>query len=334
MLKKIFICLISMLFFVNSSYAYGSELLIFNELKLINKDGKKFKKIITNKKFSISEQALKNINDYKNNIKNNHNKNIKVLFSSNVSETIKKEELFLIQDALKFFQNYYYIDDLNGVIFTSDDIEWADNIIKNNIHSGWFGNIKKSYNKNEVCNFAFSMQQYGYAVCIDNQNRKIFDKQTSIHEIFHTVQAQNSNVPKSNNFGMPCWLLEGSATYLGSSIGIQDLSHMNIFINNLKHQFKDNQNNNILSKLKSKDAKIIMRNLESTESCDLTLAPYTMGYLATEILISKYGFEKFMIFIQSFNNNVDWKKDFELIFDLNIDLFYGQVIDHANNSLS
>lgn len=340
MYKKIFISLSLIVFFINSLPSYAGELLIYKELKLINKNGKTHKKIennknsITKKDLSISEQSLKNINDYKNNILKNNNKTINVVFSNNVSKEIVEEELSLILDGLLFFQKYYYTNKLNGVVFTSKDIEWADNFIKDNIHSGWYGNIKKSYKVNEVCSFAFAMEDYGYALCIDNKERNIFNKQTSIHEIFHIVQAQNSNIKNSNNFNMPCWLLEGSATYLGSAIGINDLYYMNTFINNLKYQFNDGVENDLVLKLKSDKAKDIMKNLENTNECKLNWAPYTMGYLATEILISKYGFEKFMIFIQSFSNNVYWKNDFESIFNLNVDIFYDQVILHAKNNLT
>jgi hypothetical protein len=337
--KKIFFILSLIFFFTNISFAYSGELLIYKELKLINKHYKKYQKNITtekviDKKVSISQKAFNNMQNYNKNISNNNSQVINVVFSKNVSDEIKNEELDLIEKGLKFFQNYYYTKDLNGVIFTSDSIEWADNFIKNSSYNEWSGNIKKSYKDNEICSFAFAMERYAYASCVDNDKRNIFHKQTSIHEIFHIVQAQNSNQYKTNNFGMPCWLLEGSATYFGSIIGINDLNSINIFINNLKYQFNDGSGDSLLTKLHSNKSKYIMKDIETINECKLNLAPYTMGYLATEILISEYGFEKFMTFIQSFNNNIYWKEDFESIFNLNIELFYDQVIVHAKNTLT
>jgi len=129
------------------------------------------------------------------------------------------EEKRLLDIATTMFSSYYLPKKYQVVYFSERDANWAEET-KTKIGAAYHTTFQSEINKWPFgCNFAFATKGKDsipvYFSCLDSKvGRTTNDKQTAIHEYFHLVQA------KYDWKKMPCWMLEGSATYFGATLGI------------------------------------------------------------------------------------------------------------------
>lgn len=141
------------------------------------------------------------------------------------------------------------------------------------------------------------------------------------HEYVHTVQV---GILKVRDGLIPCWSTEGSAVFYGNAITATESKEFETEFLKLRNNWLNNLNfkNSILGK----SEKELLSLLEKSESdFKVCAAPLRLGYsagsLMTEILVAKYGHQKFVQWwIQS--KEKEWKKAFEDVFGIKVDEFY------------
>jgi hypothetical protein len=247
------------------------------------------------------------------------------------------EEKRLLDIATTMFSSYYLPKKYQVVYFSERDANWAEET-KTKIGAAYHTTFQSEINKWPFgCNFAFATKGKDsipvFFSCLDSKfARGIHDKQTAIHEYFHLVQA------KYEFKKMPCWMLEGSATYFGATLGIDGTDPTGkssfTFIKQLASQYNPNGNsqnppNSRLADKISNDAGILevfkeldknMNELGNT-SCT-SLGGYTVGSIATEALIAVKGYKTYMDFVSTFPNTADWKAEFKKTYGLSAEDFY------------
>jgi hypothetical protein len=247
------------------------------------------------------------------------------------------EEKRLLDIATTMFSSYYLPKKYQVVYFSERDANWAEET-KTKIGAAYHTTFQSEINKWPFgCNFAFATKGKDsipvFFSCLDSKfARGIHDKQTAIHEYFHLVQA------KYEFKKMPCWMVEGSATYFGVTLGIDGTDPTGkssfTFIKQLASQYNPNGNsqnppNSRLADKISNDAGILevfkeldknMNELGNT-SCT-SLGGYTVGSIATEALIAVKGYKTYMDFVSTFPNTADWKAEFKKTYGLSAEDFY------------
>lgn len=174
-----------------------------------------------------------------------------------------------------------------------------------------------------------------YYQCMDTRGRTIYDRQTPIHEYFHIVQMQ-----LSGDSSMPCWLLEGSPTYFGVALGIDDADPSGNsglqFLKALMWQYnpggssQNPPNTRLQNAILTDDGvKRVFTDLEVKPSgpnhnC-IALGAYAMGGFATEALIAVKGYKIYMDFVATLGNGNAWKENFSKYFGISTDEFYVKV---------
>ena len=247
------------------------------------------------------------------------------------------EEKRLLDIGTTMFSEYFLPKKYQVVYFSERDASWAEET-KTNIGAGYHTTFQSEIDKWPFgCNFAFATKSKDsipvFFSCLDSKfTRGIHDKQTAIHEYFHLVQA------KYEFKKMPCWMLEGSATYFGTVLGIDGTDSTGkssfTFIKQLAFQYNPNGNsqnppNSRLADKISNDAGVLevckeldknMNELGNT-SCT-SLGAYTVGSIATEALIAVKGYKTYMDFVSTFPITADWKSEFKKAYGLSTDDFY------------
>ena len=133
-----------------------------------------------------------------------------------------------------------------------------------------------------------------------------------IHEYFHLVQNSRS-ARVLGNVG-PTWLIEGSADFESYRV-ISDLGQANL---DEVRSDKIIQIRGLLNSLSS------MELLKTAESEDPS-APYALGYLAVEMLVSDYGGESSLLqFWDDQRKGVQWDTAFLSAFGIPLNVFYGK----------
>lgn len=252
--------------------------------------------------------------------------------SSNAREDQVLEEKRLLAIAERMFSGYFNPAKYDVLMFSEKDGAWADEEI------GKLVNFPPTISKDIVnnpykCNFAGAMWTKDggplYQMCLDTNGRDIFDKQNSIHEYFHLVQQ------KYSLFDLTCWMLEGSATYFGTALGIDEAdltgNSTTKFLNQLTNQYNPGGSRNggsgsLLREKISSDAGL----LEVMHALDLKVDPamcpsyaaYSVGAIVTEALIAVKGFKTYMDFVATFPAKNDWKVEFKKFYGLTPDEFY------------
>ena len=241
------------------------------------------------------------------------------------------EEKRLLDIATTMFSEYFLPKKFQVVYFSELDASWAEEIEKKvgpSYDTNFQAEIDK-YNRGYGCNFGFATtgkdQTPAYFMCLDSKfTRHISDKQTTIHEYFHLVQ-QNYSLKK-----MPCWMVEGSPTYFGATLGIDgtDPTGKSSFefiwqlarnpetpklVDNLK---SDTGAFEVLKKLEQSNA------FQAGASSCTSLGGYTVGSIATEALIAVKGYKTYMNFVTNFPNALDWKAEFKKAYGLSTEDFY------------
>jgi hypothetical protein len=253
------------------------------------------------------------------------------------------EEKRLLDIATTMFSEYFLPKKFQVVYFSEQDASWAEEIEKKvgpSYDTNFQAEIDK-YNRGYGCNFGFATtgkdQTPAYFMCLDSKfTRRISDKQTAIHEYFHLVQ-QNYSLKK-----MPCWMVEGSPTYFGATLGIDGTDPTGKSSFEFIWQLARNQDTpKLVDNLKSDvGAFEVLKQLEQSNafqagaaSCT-SLGGYTVGSIATEALIAVKGYKTYMDFVSTFPNTADWKTEFKKVYGLSTDDFYAKLAPYLRYRIS
>ena len=258
---------------------------------------------------------------------------VEIISGPNVVLSQLEEEKRLLSIAETLFSKYYQPTSYQIVFFSEKDGEWADQALAT--YGGSYTSLVSEIAKSpSSCNFAFATTgKKGpiYYQCMDTRGRGDNDKQTAIHEYFHLVQQ------KYKSSSMACWLLEGSATYFGVTLGVDGADKSGAtgrkFIEQLAYQYNPGGSSNnppnsrmrVLAETTEGVVKL-MTDLElqprnQQDNC-LTLGAYSGGHIATEALIAVKGFTTYMSFLETLKNGKEWQENFETIFGISTQDFY------------
>jgi hypothetical protein len=266
-----------------------------------------------------------------------------------IGPTVREDQLLeekrLLTLAERMFSNYYSPAKFDVLIYSEKDGAWADEEKSQLTNDAQWSISRDIANNPYGCNFAgATMTKNGgsmYSMCLDTKGRGINDKQTSIHEYFHLVQ-QKYSLNK-----MSCWLVEGSATYFGVTLGVDGEDptgkSTTVFLNQLANQYNPGGSRNLgsASKLRAQiqsnsGAVKVMQDLEINpgQNVDcLSYAAYSVGAIATEALIGVKGFKIYMDFVSTFPTTTDWKSDFSKSFGLTPNEFYLKLAPYLRSRL-
>ena len=259
---------------------------------------------------------------------------VEVIAGPHVVSSQLEEEKRLLTIAETMFSKYYQPTSYQVVFFSEKDGEWADQALKTYGGGFPFSIVEEIKKWPNGCNFAFAtVGKKGpiYYQCMDTRGREINDKQTAIHEYFHLVQQKYQDGP------LACWLLEGSATYFGIALGVDEADPTGAagrkFVESLAYQYNPGGNYNNPPNTRMRDLaqtsegviKIMtaldLRPRSPQDNC-LVLGSYAAGHIATEALIAVKGFTTYMSFLESLKNGKDWQVNFEASFGISTQEFY------------
>ena len=238
------------------------------------------------------------------------------------------EEKRLLDIATTMFSSYFLPKKYQVVYFSERDANWAEET-KTKIGAAYHTTFQSEINKWPFgCNFAFATKGKDsipvFFSCLDSKvGRTTNDKQTAIHEYFHLVQA------KYDWKKMPCWMLEGSATYFGTVLGIDGTDPTGKSSFEFIWQLARNQDTPKLVENLKNDVGVleVFKQLDKNAyelgmtSCT-SLGAYTVGSIATEALIAVKGYKSYMDFVSTFPITADWKSEFKKAYGLSTDDFY------------
>ena len=272
---------------------------------------------------------------------------MEILKSENVTDSRLKLEIQNLQIAQNFFGIYFKKTKFIVVFFTELDGKWADNKLNSlGIPSNVSQEIE-NISKNGMCNFASATMTDKkiplYYQCLDTRFNIISDNQTAIHEFFHLIQQDENGA-----INQPCWLLEGSPTYFGIALGIEkyDSSGKSTkeFWKILSYQYDPPESLSLDPKLKlfyqlNKEGGVIeaFKKMEfkvnSVNDRCTSFGAYSLGGIATEILIATKDFEVYMEFVQASQQNSDWKVNFKKYFGITPDEFYEKISSYVKSKI-
>ena len=228
------------------------------------------------------------------------------------------EEKRLLDIGTTMFSEYFLPKKFQVVYFSEQDASWAEET-KTKIGAGYHTTFQAEIDKLPYrCDFAFATkgkdQTPAYFSCLDSKvSRGIMNASIPIHEYFHFVQQKYSWKK------MPCWMLEGSATYFAYQYGPEGQ-----FNPGSLNQSNTRLIEKIVSEVGLLDLFIQldknMKELGNT-SC-ASLGAYAVGSIATEALIAVKGYKTYMDFVSTFPITADWKSEFKKTYGLSTDDFY------------
>jgi hypothetical protein len=269
-----------------------------------------------------------------------------MIYSPTTTEAEKKLEAQLLGPAMKLFQEYFVPEKYQVVMFTNLDSEWADQAFLK--YGGSFpfklsDEIARKTANGSPCGFAFatltSSRQPIFYECTDTrQIRRWQNNQTPPHEYFHLVQQKLSSVQ------MPAWLVEGSASFFGEAIGFASFANptaskreMNL---NTAYEFDPDGKGFDSSRFKNwtraADATEVTRIYKILEQTSVSNsagnkhAYYSLGSIATEVLVAVYGVDGFMRIWPALATGQSFESAFKTTFGLTPDAFYAKITSYLN----
>ncbi len=269
-----------------------------------------------------------------------------MIYSPNTAEAEKKIESQLLVPSMQLFQEYFIPSKYQVVMFTNLDGAWADQAISK--YGGSFpfklsDEIAKWSTNSNLCNFAFATRtQVGvpiYYECTDTRGlRKWQNYQNPPHEYFHLVQQNLASVP------IPAWLHEGSASFFGEAIGFANLkdplaSKREMNLNTSNDFDPDNKGfspSRFRTWTRTSDAAEVTRIYKLMEQTSVSNsvgakhAYYSIGSIATEVLVAVYGLDGFMKIWPALAYGQSFESAFKSTFGLTPDAFYAKLTPYLN----
>lgn len=270
-----------------------------------------------------------------------------MIYSPNTADAEKKIETELLVSSMKLFQEYFAPTKYQVVMFTNLDGAWADNALVQ--YGGSFPfkvseEIAKWSSNNNLCNFAFATRTSSgtpiYYECTDTRRvRNWTNYQNPPHEYFHLVQQNLAPVQ------IPAWLHEGSAAFFGEAIGYAGLKDpvsakrdMNI---NTSHDFDpDNKGfdpNRFKTWTRTADVAEVTRIYKRLDQGPVSNqfgsqhAYYSLGSIATEVLVAVYGVDGFMKIWPALATGQSFESAFQATFGVTPEAFYAKLTPYLNS---
>lgn len=266
----------------------------------------------------------------------------------NVREDILIEEKRLLQIGERFFYQYFKPSKFHVLLFSEKDVDWLEANQEPKFRNR--SSLKQSIQSAPTwCNWAGATRHENgeplFYMCLQTTGRGIADKQTSIHEYFHLLQFEYNGSEK-----MPCWIMEGTATFFGVALGVGPADPTGVLADNFLRDLAYNYNPQGITEIKypnstMRDALLtengpisIMKELEfptanASRNC-AAWGAYTAGWLATEALVAVAGVETFMDFLKLINTEVSWKIAFEKTYNMSVDTFYQKLSPYLRSKLA
>lgn len=261
-----------------------------------------------------------------------------MIYSPTVRPDEKVIEEKLLVSSSRVFQEHFLPTKYQVIVFTNEDGAWADEALIR--YGGSFPSkvseeIAKWSTGGRYCNFAFATKNSAgvplYYECTDTRRtRAEANFQNPPHEYFHLVQFHISPKP------MPAWLVEGSASFMGATIGFADFTYPSNSKKSFDYQtgfdfdpdgkgFDPNRFRTWLKTATSAEVTKVFKYLESTNVSNTDgnkHAYYSLGSIATEALVASYGFDGFMKIWYELAKGISFSEAFKNAFALTPDEFY------------
>jgi hypothetical protein len=123
---------------------------------------------------------------------------------------------------------------------------------------------------------------------------------------------------------MPSWLLEGAATYTSAVTGTLEASNRIVargFQPDRVREIRAGDNQTVIDVFKALETS---RNTPETAE-----KSYFFGGLASELIVSSFGYEKLAEFQQSFATSSSVDGNFQKVFGFSIDVFYQRAAEYV-----
>ncbi|EIC92091.1 hypothetical protein IMCC13023_05700 [Candidatus Aquiluna sp. IMCC13023] len=180
---------------------------------------------------------------------------------------------------------------------------------------------------------ALGSNSNGYLTIIQCLGFKVTAKRLHViaHEYTHWYQFDAGDIPGNG----PNWLVEGGATFYGSVIGFMgtddEWKTRLSFIRDPLYG-DDLQNGEpigtlrdwVLSSTKEQFISLMTR-IERGGGPGEAGQQYLFGNLASEALVASFGHSKMIEFYESFRASPDWRANFESVYGLSVEEFYGKL---------
>ncbi len=249
--------------------------------------------------------------------------NIKIYVSKLISDSVlqkAKNDLSKIQRLFMRIAPKYS----EALFYHAQDIEWAQKTVdvlvgedmSNDAVPARCANAWERKNKNNIPVFTASF-------CDDGGIGRWVPEVP--HEYVHVVQDSLGSF-----WPQPCWISEGMANYYGMTVSEpnpdQVLGLLNQDLNGKITSFTSSQTlRAFLSQNSADEVKRAMTLMEKPESEDRLSACYMLGGWAWEALLAVYGQDKIVDYLQGFQNKSDWKVNFNSVFGITPNDFYGKL---------
>jgi hypothetical protein len=132
-------------------------------------------------------------------------------------------------------------------------------------------------------------------------------RQTIYHEYFHALQRSLSRTRIFRPDTHPLWLIEGSATYFEHAVTPTELEN-----------FRRTQ----VRRWEAKPALDALETSGGAASTGGTGDAYTVGAVASDYLVTRYGRERLQSELWQAIAETDWRSAFERVFGVSVDTFY------------
>jgi hypothetical protein len=137
----------------------------------------------------------------------------------------------------------------------------------------------------------------------------VHQRQTIYHEYFHALQRSLSRSRTSQPDIHPLWLVEGSATFFQNAVTPREL---------------ENFRRVEIRRWEAKPALEALEQSGGAASTGGTGDAYTVGAVAADYLVTRYGRERLQSELWQAIAETDWRSAFERVFGVSVDTFYSE----------
>jgi|688.fasta_scaffold239275_1 hypothetical protein len=348
MIKKIaFVTMLTLLFTSTSAEAATMAVDLYDIKKLyIKVKPKKIRNVSVikseNEPIKNTEQKISINNIVVDKVKKNardsvisYNSNLNYNINYIIDENISKENVSFIKNqinkTLSTFSTIYEDKPFTIFLWTEKNLEWA-----NKVHNELYDNnlpthAKKLFNCDSASANIYNNKTF-IIMCIQDDFPNGFGRGASLpHELAHIVQYQQEYIMYPN---VPCWIIEGSASFYGESIGLSELGSKQLREHFARQKFNDVSTMHMIRNNPEELVRAIEdRTCGFFNNRSYVESGYLVGSIFTEILVGIYGNQKMIDFYKSFDVSSDWKSNFYKVFQISVDDFYKKSIPVLENMI-
>lgn len=257
----------------------------------------------------------------------------------NVDPDLLKEAYVDIDDAVRLWSKYFQPEDVEIIFYSYADKDWAG--AKYTALTGYpisnspISSCNETYcgNGSAVSNFKISPIRYLYEHGLQKSGSSIWHKSTNVHEYTHLAQTFFAN---QNGNKMPNWILEGIAQFYGEAVSYAKFDidkktrsalHTNYWLSAALPYFqKEFGISDLPTILRQRNESNSVKIMEHLEYKIPPWEEFGLGYLfggyAAEVLVSLYGHDKLVEYMQTFHDSEDFKGNFNKVYGMTTTDFY------------